>query len=54
MGGKTGFSGCFEEKCYLCLKLIILNRHVPSRFLDSYLSSSSNGLIVPVAIEKNA
>ena len=23
MGGKTGFSGCFEEKCYLCLKLLI-------------------------------
>ena len=32
---------------------IVLNRRVPSRFLDSYMSSSGNGLIVPVVIDKN-
>ena len=30
---------------------IVLNRKVPSRFLTSYMKSSDNGLIVPVAIE---
>ena len=32
---------------------IVLNRKVPSRFLDSYMKSSSKGLIVPVVVEKN-
>ena len=32
---------------------IVLNRRVPSRFIDSYLKSSGNGLIVPVVNNKS-
>ena len=35
MGGKTGFSGCFEEKCYLCLKLLLLKVKFCNEVKDS-------------------